>query len=108
LHAAFAADAAAIVEIHDAVIALEQCGDRTDFDARRVFTMVATHDGEQAPRVREFSFLNILYPRAVDANGHIMLGFACDSASVATDAFTVVDDETEVHSFLAANLKCNC
>jgi hypothetical protein len=105
LHAAFAADAAAIVEIHDAVVALEERGHRTNFDAGCICAMVAAHDGEKPARVRELTLLNVLHPGAVDAEGDVVLGFASDGAGMATDAFAIVDDEAKVHSFLAANLK---
>jgi len=46
LRASFAADAAAVVEIDDAVLASEQRRNRTDLDARRVCAVIATHHAE--------------------------------------------------------------
>ena len=59
--------------------------------------MVASHHGECPLRVREFPFLDILHPRSVYANGNFMLGFARDGAGMASDTFTVVDNESKVH-----------
>jgi len=102
LHAAFAADAAALVEIHNAVVTFEQRGHRTNLDARRIVAMVAAHDREQPPGVGKFAFLNIFYPRPIDAEWHFMLRFAGDGAGVTADALAIVDDEAKIHCLAPA------
>ena len=59
--------------------------------------MVAAGDLEITPRVGKVPLFHILHPSAVDAQGNVVLSLAGDRASVAADAFAVVDDEAVVH-----------
>src|SRR5258708_39442712 len=67
LHAGFASDAAAVVEINDAVVALEQRAGWANLDARRLLAMVAAQHAEKAAGVREGALLGVTYTRAEDA-----------------------------------------
>ena len=46
LHTTLATDTASLVKINDSVRAYEEGRDRTNFDARRIRAMIASHDGE--------------------------------------------------------------
>src|SRR5262249_1749323 len=46
LHARFASDTSAVVEIDDPVVAAEERAGRTNLDARRAFAMIAAHHTE--------------------------------------------------------------
>jgi hypothetical protein len=59
--------------------------------------MIASHDGEQSSRIWERSLLDVLHPRAINADRHFVLGLACNRARMASDTLPVVDDEAEVH-----------
>src|SRR5262249_52418235 len=100
LHAGLAADAAAIVEVHDAVApAIERDGG-TDGDAGRGVAVVAAQHREVPPRVGERALLDVLYPGAEAAQGHAVLFLACHRAGVAADALAVIDDEAVTHAAL--------
>jgi hypothetical protein len=58
--------------------------------------VVAAHHGKEAASVGELALLNVLHPRAIDADRDLVLAFAGDGAGVTTDAFTVVDQESEI------------
>ena len=60
--------------------------------------MVAAHHAEQPSRIRKTAFLDVLDPRAIDADRHLVLSLAGDGAGVTADAFAVVDDKSEIHS----------
>ena len=49
LHARFAADAALVVKINDAVVAAKESDRGTNLDARRGIAMIATQDAEMTP-----------------------------------------------------------
>jgi hypothetical protein len=63
--------------------------------------MIAAHDRKQAARVGKFALFDVLHPGAIDPDRHVVLGFAGDGTGMAADAFAIIDDEPEVHSFLA-------
>jgi hypothetical protein len=97
LHAGFAADAAAIVEVNDAIGARKERSNGTNRNAGRVGAVIASHHREESPRVREFSLLNVLHPRAVNADGDVVFRFTRDSTGMTADALAIIYDETEVH-----------
>jgi hypothetical protein len=98
LRAGFTADAAATVEIDNAVLSRKQGRDRTDLHARSVGAMIAPHYRKKAPRIRETSLFNILYPRTINADRNLMFGFAGNGARVAADALSVIDNEAKIHN----------
>ena len=63
--------------------------------------MVAAHHREQPPRVGEFTFFDVLYPGAIDANRHLMLALARHGAGMAADAFAIVDQKAKARHFFA-------
>ena len=97
LGARLAADTPPVVEIDDTVLARVESLGRAYIHAGRVCTMVAAHHAEQPSRIGELAFFYVFDPGPVNADRHVVLGFAGDGARVATDAFAVVDDEAEVH-----------
>src|SRR5262245_34740151 len=95
LHARLAADAAVGVEIDDAILtAIEGCNG-ADGDARCKVAMIAAHHTEQPAVVRKLAFFDVLHPRAIDANGNLMLAFAGHGTGVAANAFAVIDQESK-------------
>jgi hypothetical protein len=98
LRARFAADAAAIVEIDDAVLSCEEGGNRANLHAGRVSAVIAPHDRKQASRIGKAAFFDILDPRAINTDRYFVLGLAGDGACMAPNAFPVVDKEAEIHS----------
>ena len=60
LHAALAADAAAVVEIDDAVRAIVQGDGGADLDAGSILAMIAAQNAEVAARVGELALLDVL------------------------------------------------
>ena len=99
LHAGFASDAAAVIEINDAIVALEERAGRTNLDAWRLLAMVAAHHAEMAAGVGKGAFLDVLDPGAEDANRDFMLILAGDRARMASDASVLVDHEAVTHLF---------
>ena len=59
--------------------------------------MVAAHDGEQSPRIGKGALFDLLDPRAVYPQRHIMLRLASHCTGMAPDAFSVVDDKSVAH-----------
>ena len=55
--------------------------------------MVTTVDQEIASRVGELAFFDVLDPGSVDADGHIVFGFARNGAGVAADALALINDK---------------
>src|ERR1700737_5224415 len=101
VHAGFASNAAAVVEINHAVIALEQCAGRTNLDARRLVAMIAAHHAEVAADVGKGAFLFVLDPGAEDADRDLMLILAGHRARMAADTPVLVDHKAVTHARLS-------
>ena len=97
LSAGFAAYASAAVEIDDPILSGKQCRNRTDLNARSVGAMVAPHHGKQPASIGKCPLFDVLYPRAVYADGDLVLGLAGYGTCMAADAFSVVDYEAKIH-----------
>src|SRR5262249_60117914 len=93
LHARLAADAAAAIEVDDAVGAAVERHRRADGNARRVVAVVAAQHGEVTPRVGERALLDVLHPGAEGAQWHPVLFLAGHRAGVTADAATADDHE---------------
>src|SRR6266581_8780136 len=76
LHTGLTANTTAGVKVNNTVAPFIQCLSGTNSDAGSIVAVVATIDQEIAARVRKLALLNILDPRAIDANRHIMLRLA--------------------------------
>lgn len=96
LHARLAADADAVVELHDAVGALVHRFRGADAHAGRVGAVVAARHLEMATRVGVTAGFHVFDPGAVDAEGHFVFAFAGGGAGVAADALAIIDDKAEV------------
>jgi len=59
--------------------------------------MVAAKNRKEAPGVGKRSALDVLDPRAKFAKRNVVFGFAGYCASVAADAFAVIDYKTVSH-----------
>ena len=105
LHTRLAADTAIIVEINNAIFARKQCIGRTDGRTRCILAMVATMDAEFPRRIGIGSCLDVLDVRSIDANGNIVLGFACHRTGVTANACPIVDDESIVDHVVTSHLQ---
>ena len=61
--------------------------------------MIAAHHGEQPPRVRKFTLLDVFHPGAVDPDRNFMLTLARHGARVTTDALAIVDEKAKRRHF---------
>ena len=59
--------------------------------------MIAARNLKNAAGVGELFLFDVLDPCAIDAEWHVILGFAGNGASVAADALAIVDDKTVSH-----------
>jgi len=55
--------------------------------------VIAAIDKKIAARVGELTFFDVLDPCAIDADGHVVLGFACHGACMAANTLALVDYE---------------
>lgn len=94
LHTRLAANAAVGVEIHDAVLALVHRGHRTNGDTRRLFAVIAAGDLEDAAGIRKFTFFDVLNPGSIHAQRDTVFRFAGYGASMATNAFAIINNES--------------
>ena len=90
-HASFAADANRLIEIDDAVGALEHCRGRTGGDTRGMRALVATRYLVGAARLGKDADVNVLDVGAGDAEWDDVFRFAGSGAGMTTDATRVVD-----------------
>ena len=90
--ARLAPDARLLVEVDDAVLALEHRARRAGGHARRVDALVAAGDLEVAAHLGEEADVDGLHVGARDADGHLVLRLARRRAGVAADAALLVDD----------------
>src|SRR5579872_3758586 len=97
LHAAFAADASAVVEIDDAISSAVECASRTNFRARSVIAVIASHHTKVARGVRELALFDVLDPGPKNANGYLVFFFARNCAGVAPDTTVLIYDKTVAH-----------
>jgi hypothetical protein len=93
----FTANAAAAVKINYPVFARKECGYRADLNAGSISAVVASHYRKQPARVGKGALFDVLDPSAIYADRHLVFGLTGDSARMAADAFTVVDNEAEIH-----------
>ena len=93
----FAADTPPIVKIDNSVRTCKQRRNRTDLYARCISTVIAPHYREQPTRVRKLALLDVLDPRPVNADRHLVLGLARDGAGMAADTLPVIDNKAVVH-----------
>jgi hypothetical protein len=91
------ADAQVRVKFDDAVFALIHCLHGANVNARRIGAVIAARDLEKAARVGEHTFFGVLYPRAIDAERNLILGFARRRACVTTDTLAIVNQESIIH-----------
>ena len=96
LKAGLTADAAILIELHDAIMSLVHRGHRTDPNARWIGAVVTAGDLEVAADVRVLADFGVFDPGAVHAERNLVFAFAGRRAGVAADARPVVDDETEI------------
>ena len=93
LHTRLAPYTAIRIKVNNAIGAFVQRLRRTNSDARRIRTMIAAVDEKIAPRIGKLTFLDVLDPRSIHADGYVMFGLARHRAGVAADALALVDHE---------------
>ncbi len=102
LHASFATNANVGVELNDAVGALIHSCNRANAHAGRVGAVVAARHLKMATGIGKSAFFDILDPSAIDAQRHLVFGFAGGAASVTTNTTTVVYHKTIIQAGLLA------
>jgi hypothetical protein len=93
LHTRFASDAAAVVEIDDAVVTAKECARRAYVNAGRIVAMVAAHHAEMAAGVRKLTLFDVLDPGTENAKRDVVLFLASDCARVTADTAVVINYE---------------
>jgi hypothetical protein len=94
LHTGFASDADAWVKLDDAVIALIHRSDRTDAHAWGIGAMIAARHLKAAAHIRIRARLDILDPRPIHTQWHLILRLARGAACVTADALTLVNQKS--------------
>jgi hypothetical protein len=98
LHAALAADAARVVEVHDAIVAAEQRRGRADFNARSRIAVIAPQHCKMTAGVGKAALFHVLDPGAENAYRDFVLLFTCNRAGMAADTSILIDDKTKILS----------
>ena len=95
VHARLAANAIVVLEVNDAVVRTEQRRCRADGHAWRIVALVASHHIELAGDIGERTGLDVLHPRSIDAERHVVLTLASNGARMASNAVIAVEQESE-------------
>src|SRR4051812_28462458 len=95
LHTRLAADAAIGIEIDNAIFPTIEGRDGADRHARRVIAVIAPHHAEQPATVRKLALLDVLDPRAIDAERHLMLALTSYRTCVTSNALAVINEKAE-------------
>jgi hypothetical protein len=90
LHAGFASDTAAVVEIDDSVISIMQGLSRTNFDTRCGIAVIASHHAEMTTGCRELTLFDVFDPGAEDPYRYVVLFLTSDGTRMTSDAAVVV------------------
>src|SRR6185295_7323994 len=96
-HAGLAADADRLVEIDDAVCALEHCRGRTGSDTRRVRALIAARHLMSAARLWKDADVDMLHIRPRHRQRDQVLGLAGGGAGMTTNAARLVDNLGPLH-----------
>ena len=64
--------------------------------------MIAARDLKNATCIRIRALLDILHPRAIDAQRNMIFGFARDGAGMAANTFAVINDKPVFHQSLSS------
>jgi len=104
LHAAFATDTAAIVEIYDSIRTAEEGVGGTNLNAGSIVAVVTSHHAEVAPGLRELAGLHVFHPCSKDSDGDLVFLLARHRAGVTADTSILVDNEPVAHKRMAAVL----
>src|SRR5947209_7013657 len=91
LHTRFTTDTATRIEVYNTIAAFIERPGRTNGHTGSIITVIAAVDQKITARIRELALLNILDPRAIDSNGHIMLGLARHCTSMAPNTLSLVN-----------------
>ena len=98
LHAGFTSDANGRIELDNTICALIHRSDRTDTHTGWVGTVIATRHLKAAAHIGVRARFNIFDPCAIHADRHLILGLACSTARMTSDAFGLVDEKAVVLS----------
>jgi len=97
LRTRFAADTSSAVKIDDPIVACKQRSDRAYLNTRSIGAVVTPHYRKEPPGIGKRPLFNVLYPRSVNTDRHVVLGLARNCTRMAADTFSVIDYEAEVH-----------
>jgi len=91
LHAGFTSDANGWIELDNAIRALIHRGDGTDAHTGWVSAVITARHLKAAAYIGICARFDILNPRAVHAQRHLILGLARGTARVTSNALALID-----------------
>jgi len=100
LHAGFASDTAAVVEIDDSIISIVQGLSRTNIDTWCGIAMIASHHAEMPTGCRKLTFFDVFDPGAEDPDGYVVLFLTSHGTRMASDAAVVIYYKTVAQGVL--------
>jgi hypothetical protein len=97
LHAAFATDTAAIVEIYDSIRTAEEGVGGTNLNAGSIVAVVTSHHAEVASGLGELAGLHVFHPRSKNSDGDLVFLLARHRTGVTADTSVLVDNKPVAH-----------
>src|SRR5579859_4858378 len=91
LHTGFTTNTATGVKVYNTIAPLIQRPGGTNSDTGSIITVVAAVHQKITARVRKLALLNVLDPRAIDANRHIMLRLAGNRTGMTTNTLPLIN-----------------
>src|SRR5262249_21140622 len=98
LHAAFATDAALIVEVDNSVGSSVEGVGGANGGAGRIVAVVTSHHAEMTAGVGKLAFLDVLDPGAKNAHRNLMFLLARHRAGVTPNTSVLIDNKPVAHS----------
>ena len=95
IHARLAANAVVVLEVDHTIVGTKERICRTDRHARRIVALVAAHHIELARYIGEGAGLDVLDPRPVDPERHVVLALTRNGARMAPNAVVTVEKKAE-------------
>ena len=95
IHARLASDAVVVLEVNDTVVGPEERIRRAYRHTRCVLALVATHHRKFACNVGERARLDVLDPRPVHPQRHVVFTLAGDGAGMAANAVVAVEHKAQ-------------
>ena len=97
LHAAFATDTAAIVEVYDSIRTAEEGVGGANLNAGSVIAVVTSHHAKVALGVWKLAGLHVFHPCSKNSDGDLVFLLARHRTGVAANTSILVDNEPVAH-----------